>query len=112
MLAIGVETLMDPFVGLADDDSVVNYYKRLGNLDAEKYIQIIRNEILPYYLNLRADVRKKVFKSIAVALDDPEYDFEYVFYSDLPPFDLTVEARVFFLWIYEEILKAENLMQQ
>lgn len=103
MIKLEIDTFMDPWTGLADDDDVADYYMKLGQLTEAQYRQIIRRDLVPYYNSLPEKNRIDLQNKLKIALENKKCNFERVFNSCLPPFDPPEDPKLFFIWIYEEL---------
>jgi hypothetical protein len=103
MSKYGIIKLMDPWAGLADDDEAADRYMELGELTEEKYRQIIKQDLVPYYCSLPEKKRLDLLNKLKIALEDKKCNFEREFNSVLPPFEPPEDPKQFFVWIYEEL---------
>ncbi|GEB30421.1 MULTISPECIES: hypothetical protein [Brevibacillus] len=97
-----------PITGLADADEAIEHYKNIELLTEEQYKEVIRETLVEYFQNLEEDVKRKSKLALSYCLTKPTVDFESVFESLLPPFDLPPNARDFFLWLWEELFIGES----
>lgn len=95
-----------------DDDNKYEYYKALNMKTEEDYKKIIKNEITVYFNNQHNQIKDKIKKALAYYLSKTGYDFERVFYSCLPSFDIpsSENGKLFFKWIWEELFGSENYL--
>jgi len=95
---------MTPWAGMADDDDIVASYIELGVLSEEKYRQIIRRDLIPYYGTLPENVKLDLLKRLKSSIEENNCNFERAFYSHLPPFDAPEDPKLFFVWMLEELI--------
>lgn len=102
--------LMSPITGLGDDDKVVSYYRKMGTISEAQYRKIINEMFIDYYNSIDEDKKKKSKTALSYYLSKPDFDFERVFESCVPPFDPPADARDFFMWLWEELFKDESYL--
>ena len=103
-----LQTLVEPFTGLADDDEAVRTYVDLDPNDEQRMRAIIRDSIVPHATSLSVDAAERVKLAYRYYHSKSDSDFGRVFYSNLPPFNAPDDPRNFFLWIWEECFPGQD----
>lgn len=103
-----LDVFLRPITGLADDDEAVLYYQKIELNSEEQYRALIRDTLVGHFESLD-DVKKQKSKlALSYYLTRQEIDFQRIFDSCLPPFDLPANASDFFVWIWEELFAGED----
>lgn len=97
-----------PLTGMGDDDEQVNYYMENKPSSEDDYRLIIRQILVPSFKDLNETEQDKAKITLKYLLNKNNVDFERIFESKLPPFELVIEPRNFFLWIWEELFNPEE----
>jgi hypothetical protein len=100
--------LLSPLIGLADDDAAVEAYSTLNPNDEDYVRNVIRELIVPHALELNDNERERIRLAYRYYLTKGGINFEGWFESLLPPFDPPNDARLFFLWAWEECFPGES----
>lgn len=103
-----LDLLVEPLVGLADDDKAVEAYRSLDPNDPAQVRQVIRRELVPHFAELTDAGKERIRSTLSYYLSVPAINFEDVFESSLPPFDPPDDARLFYLWLWEELFPGES----
>ncbi|HBZ80066.1 MULTISPECIES: hypothetical protein [Brevibacillus] len=103
-----LDVFLRPLIGLADDDEAIAHYKEVELQTEEQYKAVIRETLVEQFNNLEEVEKRKSKLALSYYLTKPGIDFESVFESLLPPFDLPPNARDFFLWLWEELFIGES----
>ena len=103
-----VGKFLDPLVGGADDDDMVRHYENYDPNDEQRMRQIIRREIYVRFSGWNTRGKRIGKETLRYALTTRESNyFERTFNSVLPPFPPPDDARLFFVWIWEELFGPE-----
>lgn len=97
-----------PITGQADVDEIVDYYMANPPKTEEDYRKIIREQLVSEFNEEYEITKEKAKLVLSYYLTFGGIDFERAFYSYLPPFELEVDARDFYVWIWEEIYGEES----
>lgn len=100
--------LLTPLTGLADDDLAVESFRDLAPNDTEGVCAVIRRFLVPHYERLSPTARDKAKLALGYYLSKPRTDFSRVFNSCLLPFPPPDDARLFFLWLWQELFPSES----
>jgi len=100
--------LLAPLAGLADDDHAVETYRELNPNDANQVRGVIRRDLVPHFHALDERAKKRARLALSYYLSKNSADFTRVFESSLPPFDPPDDARMFFVWLWEELFPSES----
>jgi len=100
--------LLGPLTGLADDDSTVDFFRSIDPNDPDQVRPIIRRYLVPYFDQLQAPAKRKAKLALSYYLSNSSANFARVFHSCLLPFPPPDDARMFFLWLWEELFPNEN----
>lgn len=103
-----LHTLLEPITGLADDDDAVSVYRSVDPNDSVRMRAVIRQLIVPHANSLSYAVRERVKLAYRYYLSRDGSSFARVFNANLPPFDPPDDARLFFVWIWEECFPNED----
>ena len=103
-----LDVFLRPITGLADDDEAVLYYQEIELGSEEQYKAVIRDTLVEPFNSLDEEKKQKSKLALGYYLTKQAIDFQRVFDSCLPPFDLPENARDFFVWLWEELFAGEN----
>lgn len=103
-----IDLLLEPLVGLADDDNEVAKYSNINSHSSEEFKQIINQILKPHYELLDQPSKEMAQGSLRYFLGRPDTDFERIYYSNLMPLDAPHPARMFFVWLWEVLFDQQN----
>jgi hypothetical protein len=102
-------TLLDPLLGLADVDEVVEEYRSFDPNDEAAARTLIASSIVPYLRQFTDDSVARLKLTVRYYLSSPGFErWGTLFDSVMPPFDHPREPRDFFLWIWDEWFPGED----
>jgi hypothetical protein len=100
--------VLDPLAGLADDDEAVLRFRSLNTENGTAVREVIRDLIVPYVSRIEPPGIDNVKLALRYCLTVGGVDFQRMFDAVLPPFDPPRDARLFFLWVWQECFPDEE----
>lgn len=104
-----LHVLMDPLAGLADNDDAVLKYRSLDPNSEVAVRLVIRELICPYLTGINALCLSRVKLAMRYFSATPNFPWDRLYESDLPPFDPPDDPRDFFVWVWNECFPGESI---
>lgn len=102
--------ILGPIGGTADYDQGWEKFKDVVGEDEAAVKEIIRVEIIPYYLNQSENYKMQLKDTLAYYLTTDLLDFENEFDGCLIAFDSPSNPKTFFVWLWEVLFPEENYL--
>lgn len=102
-----VDSLLDPLIGLADDDDAVEYYWDLNPNDETAVRSIIRETLRPEFERWDDKSRAKAKLALQYMLSFRREWCESIWNNGLIPFDAPDNPCLFFEWLWRELFGDE-----
>lgn len=102
--------LLGPLVGLGDVDPIVEQYADFDSNDEVSVRGVIRELIVPHAQTLTDRNRALISVAYRYYLTTNSTDFKQEFEAILPPLDPPDDARLFYLWTWEECFPGESYL--
>lgn len=103
-----IDDVLGPLSGLADSDEDVNLYQHFQS-NEENQVKALFSEIIKPAFDLKNDMIKiKTRDALAFYLVSDKINFASIFHSNLLPFNLPHNPKLFFIWLWEVLFSSEN----
>jgi hypothetical protein len=100
--------LLSPIGGTADINEEVYKYQNFDSNSEMNVKEIISQEIQPHYDSRTKDYKESVKRSLSYFLTTNRINYGSLYDSCLIAFDHPIDARNFFLWIWEVLFPNED----
>ncbi len=96
-----LERLLEPWIGLADDDDAIIEYKSVDPNNEHEMKSIILADLGPHLAAKSAEDRLRIMSALREALLTNGIDFGRLHEANLPPFKHPKNPRDLFQWIWD-----------
>lgn len=103
-----VRDLLCPLSGTADKDIQIQMYNNIDSNNENQIKNIITETIKPFYEKQNEEYKASAKRSLSYFLTTNRINYGYIFDSCLIAFDHPIDARDFFVWIWEILFSHES----